>query len=73
MAINYGDRILIKDNDGESLKGAIVDIWRGKRKEVTDYIVLFDSGVLVRIKPDSNWCKLDDCIYTLRKAVPVYA
>ncbi|MBN2074682.1 MAG: hypothetical protein JW762_03940 [Dehalococcoidales bacterium] len=73
MAINYGDRILIEDEDGECLKGAIVDVWRDKRKEITDYIVLFDSGVLVRIKPNSHWCKLDDCVYTLRKAEPVYA
>ena len=69
MAINYGDRILIEDNDGECLKGAIVDVWRDNRKEITDYIVLFDSGVLVRIKPNSNWCKLDDCVYTLTKTV----
>ena len=73
MAINYGDRILFEDSDGECLKGAIVDIWRDKSREITDYIVLFDSGVLIRIKPNYNWCKLDDCVCTLRKATPVYA
>ena len=73
MAINYGDRILIEDNDGECMKGAIVDIWRDSKKEITDYIVMFDSGVLVRVKPSSHWCKLDDCVYNLRKTVRVCA
>ncbi|MFC1947949.1 hypothetical protein ACFLXY_08530 [Chloroflexota bacterium] len=74
MAINYSDRIIIKDRDGEYLNGTIVDIWRDNTKEITDYIVQFDSGVLVRIKPHNlNWCKSDDYsyIYTLRKAVTV--
>jgi len=70
MAINYGDRILIEGSDGECLKGAIVDIWRDNRKEITDYIVQFDSGALIRIKPNSDLCTSDECVYTIRKTVP---
>jgi hypothetical protein len=71
MAISYGDRIIIKDSEGEYVNGTIIDIWRGHTKEITDYIVQFDSGVSVRIKPQNpNWCKLDDYsyLYTLSKA-----
>lgn len=71
MVVSYGDRIIIKDNDGEYLNGTIVDIWRDTRKTISDYIVQFDSGVTVRIKPQNpNWCKLDDYnyLYTLSKA-----
>ena len=67
MVISYGDRITIKESDGEYLHGTIIDIWRNNTREITDYIVQFDS----RIKPQNpNWCKSDDYSYlfTLSKA-----
>ncbi|MFC1947845.1 hypothetical protein ACFLXY_08010 [Chloroflexota bacterium] len=63
MAINFGDRILYEDRNGECIKGTIVDIWRFARNEITDYLVELDSGRYVNVKPHfPNWFKLDDRI-----------
>ena len=74
MVISYGDRITIKESDGEYLHGTIIDIWRNNTREITDYIVQFDSGVSVRIKPQNpNWCKSDDYSYLFTLSKAVYA
>ena len=68
MDIQIGDKILYKDED----KGSIVDIWRNNRKEITDYLVDLDSGTFINIKPNyTNWCKLEECFYTLRRVITV--
>ena len=72
MDINFGDRILYEDSQGQCLKGEIVDIWKNHRKEITDYISLIDSGKMIRVKPNyPNWCKLEECVCTLRRVVSV--
>ena len=65
MAIKYGEKITIIDNDGGYSKGVIVDVWKDNSKEITDYIVQFDSGKSVRIKPDAHYShELDDFVFT---------
>lgn len=62
MSNNVGDLIIYadKDRNGVCIKGEIVDIWKNKRKEITDYFVVLDSGQYVTVKPNyPNWCQLD--------------
>ena len=65
MSIHFGDRVAVvdKNKNGECIKGTIVDVWRFSNKEITDYLVLLDTGPYVNVKPRySNWFKLDDRI-----------
>jgi len=70
--MNFGDWILFEDRDGLWVKGEVVDIWKNSRHEITDYIVLLNTGRTVRIKPNyPNWCKLEDGTYTQKRVAPV--
>ena len=62
MAINIGDKIIYVDEDsnGECVKGEIVDIWRNRNSDITDYFVALDTGMYTHVKPNyPNWSKLD--------------
>ena len=43
MIISYGDRIVIKESEGEYLHGTIVDIWRDNTKK---YPTIFYNSIL---------------------------
>ena len=70
MAAKIGDMIIYVDEekDGECVKGEIVDIWRNRNKDITDYFVALDSGLYVHVKPNyPNWSKVDDRFLNLEK------
>ena len=70
MAVKIGDLIIYKNEDknGECEKGEIVDIWKNRHNEITDYFVALDSGLYVHVKPNyPNWSKVDDRFLNLEK------
>ena len=62
VEFNIGDRIKYngKNENGDSLKAQVVDIWKNSSERITGYFATLETGEFVHIQPDSGkWIKLE--------------